>query len=392
MNKDTRIVKIKNTNGDFDKSELEEIARAAAIIKNGGLVAFPTETVYGLGGNALNPDASMNIYKAKGRPSDNPLIVHIADKNDVKNLVSVIPETAKVLMDKLWPGPLTIIFPKSEIVPFETTGKLDTVAIRFPENKIAQKLIELSKVPIAAPSANTSGRPSPTNAEHVSEDLFGKIDMIIDGGSSVIGLESTVLDLTGEKPLILRPGGISLEDIKKYLHNVEFDPAVLKKVDEKNQAFIPKAPGMKYKHYAPKAQITIVETDEYKKSDDKTYYEFITSKICNMIADDINNKLNVGVIATIQTLDYYVKHFNMYLVEENGLKRYYNNEKNITLFIIGDINIKDSIAANLFKVLRAFDHENVQKIYSEGVDKEDIGMAIRNRLYKAAGYNVFKVD
>ena len=230
---------------------MEQIAaKAAEIWKKGGLVAFPTETVYGLGGNGLDKEASRKIYAAKGRPSDNPLILHIAAKEQVEALVSKVSDAGRLLMESFWPGPLTLIFPKAECVPLETTGGLNTVAIRMPNHPIAQALLKKSGLPIAAPSANVSGRPSPTLADHVIEDMDGRIDMIVDGGEVGIGVESTIVDVTGEIPTILRPGYITEEMLRNVVGEVDVDPAVAGSVSAEIK---PKAPGMKYRHYAPKA-------------------------------------------------------------------------------------------------------------------------------------------
>ena len=242
---------------DAENRRSEVMEKAGEILKSGGLVAFPTETVYGLGGDALNPEASAKIYAAKGRPSDNPLIVHIADMEALKVLASEVPEKAKLLADRFWPGPLTMIMPKSDAVPYATTGGLDTVAIRMPSHPTAYELIRSSGVYIAAPSANTSGRPSPTTAQHVYEDLNGRIDMIIDSGKVDIGLESTIVDLTGEIPTILRPGYITRAMLEEVVGPVTIDKAILAEHEDPNLR--PKAPGMKYKHYAPKGDLVIVE-------------------------------------------------------------------------------------------------------------------------------------
>lgn len=242
---------------DAENRRSEVMEKAGEILKSGGLVAFPTETVYGLGGDALNPEASAKIYAAKGRPSDNPLIVHIADMEALKVLASEVPEKAKILADRFWPGPLTMIMPKSDAVPYATTGGLDTVAIRMPSHPTAYELIRSSGVYIAAPSANTSGRPSPTTAQHVYEDLNGRIDMIIDSGKVDIGLESTIVDLTGEIPTILRPGYITRAMLEEVVGPVTIDKAILAEHEDPNLR--PKAPGMKYKHYAPKGDLVIVE-------------------------------------------------------------------------------------------------------------------------------------
>ena len=237
----------------------EELAEAAAVLRSGGLVAFPTETVYGLGGNALDEDAARKIYAAKGRPSDNPLIAHISCAADLAPLVKEIPMAGRKLMEAFWPGPLTMIFPKSGRVPYGTTGGLDTVAVRMPDDPVAGRLIALAGVPVAAPSANTSGRPSPTTADHVWQDMNGRIDMIIDGGPVGIGVESTIVDVSSPVPSVLRPGAITMEMLREVLGEVTIDPAILGPMKEDIR---PKAPGMKYRHYAPRAELTLVEAVE----------------------------------------------------------------------------------------------------------------------------------
>jgi L-threonylcarbamoyladenylate synthase len=244
----------------------EELEEACRILQKGGLVAFPTETVYGLGGDAMHPEASAKIYAAKGRPSDNPLIVHIADMDALEDIAQSVPEAAVKLADHFWPGPLTMIFPKKEAVPKSTTGGLETVAVRMPSHPVARALIRESGVYIAAPSANTSGRPSPTKAEHVKEDLDGRIDMILDGGAVGIGLESTIVDLSTGVPTILRPGYITGEMLEDVLGEVQVDPAILSQ--KMNPNIVAKAPGMKYRHYAPKGQMTIIEGDTGKVVDE----------------------------------------------------------------------------------------------------------------------------
>ena len=237
----------------------EELAEAAAVLRSGGLVAFPTETVYGLGGNALDEDAARKIYAAKGRPSDNPLIAHISCAADLAPLVKEIPVAGRKLMEAFWPGPLTMIFPKSGRVPYGTTGGLDTVAVRMPDDPVAGRLIALAGVPVAAPSANTSGRPSPTTADHVWQDMNGRIDMIIDGGPVGIGVESTIVDVSSPVPSVLRPGAITMEMLREVLGEVTIDPAILGPMKEDIR---PKAPGMKYRHYAPEAELILVEAVE----------------------------------------------------------------------------------------------------------------------------------
>lgn len=344
---------IKKMNEDQINEECIELA--ARILQSKGLVAFPTETVYGLGADALDEQASAKIYKAKGRPSDNPLIVHIASIESLSELSDDVPAIAYKLAEKYWPGPLTMIMRKSKRVPFGTTGGLNTVAIRMPCNKIALQLIKQSGVYIAAPSANTSGRPSPTKAEHVIEDLNGKIDMIIDGGSVGIGLESTIIDLTSAVPTILRPGFITKEMLEETISEVEVDHAILSKNIDKN--LHPKAPGMKYKHYAPNADLRIVEGQS----------SHVVSKINMLVEEKQREGFKVAVIATDETYSMYHADF---------------------VRTIGSRNDKSRIGRELYSVLRECDQEKVDFIYSEGFSESDFGQAIMNRLLKAAGYQV----
>lgn len=333
-----------------------EIERAGTIIREGGLVAFPTETVYGLGGDALNPESSRKIYAAKGRPSDNPLIVHIADIADLEKIVQSVPESARVLADKFWPGPLTMIFQKHEIVPKETTGGLDTVAVRYPNHKTALSFIRAAGGYVAAPSANTSGRPSPTTGTHVYEDLHGKIEMLLDSGSVGIGLESTIVDLTGEIPVILRPGYITEEMLSDVLGQVEMDQTIL----NVTEGIRPKAPGMKYKHYAPRGELTIVSG-----ANDK-----VISYINEQIIEKQKEGYKVGVIGTAELIKEYCP-----CVHKN----------------IGSRNDKAVIARNLYEILREFDAENVDYMYTESFETIGMGQAIMNRLLKAAGHRVVEV-
>lgn len=352
----TLIVEIKE---NFQEKDLErELYKAAKILNDGGLVAFPTETVYGLGGNALDKNASKKIYQAKGRPSDNPLIIHIAKYSDIEKIATNIPKSAYTLIDKFWPGPLTIILNKNKIVPDETTGGLDTVAIRMPDNKIARRMIEISNVFVAAPSANTSGRPSPTKAEHVIDDMMGKIDMIIDGGNSTLGLESTIIDFTGEVPTVLRPGFITVEQIRCVIGQVKLDPAIESLIVDCNLK--PKAPGMKYKHYAPKGELII-----YQGSQDE-----VIKNINKFANEKIAEGKIVGIISTEETRDKY----NCAIIKVIGSRR---DEK--------------SIASRLYSVLREFDDINTDVIITESFSDNDLGQAIMNRLLKAAGYNVVQV-
>ena len=337
----------------------EDLKEAADILKCGGLVAFPTETVYGLGADGLNPKASIKIYEAKGRPSDNPLIIHIASLSQMDVIARDIPDEAYKLARVFWPGPLTIILNKKEIVPTETTGGLDTVAIRLPASKIARDLIEASGGYIAAPSANTSGRPSPTSARHVIEDLSGKIDMIIDGGKSTLGLESTIIDLSSSIPTILRPGSITKSMLENVIGQVEYDGVVLQR--DMGEDMVPKAPGMKYRHYAPEGSLAIYEGSTEK----------VTKAINDKAKELINAGKSVGIIATEET-----KHFYKYGI----------------IKVIGSRSDEDSIAAGLYGVLRDFDDIHVEYIFSESFEGDDLGQAIMNRLLKAAGYNLILVE
>lgn len=348
----TKIVKIDDTN------EESVIKEAGEILKNGGLVAFPTETVYGLGGDALKEDAARRIYSAKGRPSDNPLIVHIADIGALDELACEIPDSAYKLADAFWPGPLTMIFKKKDIVPYGTTGGLDTVAIRMPSHPVAHRLIKDSGVYIAAPSANLSGRPSPTRAEHVIEDMDGRIDMIIDGGAIEIGIESTIVDVTCEVPMILRPGYVTADMIKEVLGDVCFDETVLAHSMVKGK---PKAPGMKYRHYAPKAELTIFEGENEK----------VVSKINELAVKYEYDGLKVGILSS----------------NENEHK-YAHGE----VVVVGSRENEHEVAAHLFDVLRHFDHIDVDVILSEGFSEDSFGQAVMNRLIKAAGHHIEIVE
>ena len=339
---------------DVDNIDMEVIKEASDILHAGDMVAFPTETVYGLGADALDEMASKKIYAAKGRPSDNPLIVHVANEQQILPLVKEIPESARKLMKAFWPGPLTIIFNKSDVVPYGTTGGLDTVAIRMPNHKVALTLIEKSNIPIAAPSANTSGRPSPTTAMHVMDDLNGKISMVIDGGAVGIGIESTIVDVTGDIPMILRPGYINKKMLEEVVGEVTIDKAILGPVSPDLK---PKAPGMKYKHYAPKADFTMFDGDIDKVAD----------RINELAESYIKKGYKVGIISSDESKD-----------------RYRYGE----VISIGSRNNEISISKNLYKVLREFDDKQVDYILGETFRSEELGQAIMNRLLKAAGYQV----
>lgn len=350
---ETKMVKIQDTAEIRD----EELAEAAQILRDGGLVAFPTETVYGLGANALNEEAAKKIYAAKGRPSDNPLIAHISCMEELEPLVKEIPEAGRKLAEAYWPGPLTMIFPKSSIVPYGTTGGLETVAVRMPSDPVANRLIHLAKVPVAAPSANTSGRPSPTTAQHVWQDMNGRIEMILDGGPVGIGVESTIVDVSGEVPTLLRPGAVTMEMLEKTVGHVKIDPAIQ---GPPTADFHPKAPGMKYRHYAPHAQMTLVEGEA----------EAVANKINELVKEGLEQNLRIGVICTDESRSSY----------PDGLVR-----------SVGERAKEETIAHNLFAVLREFDDLDVDVIYSESFSKDHLGQAIMNRLTKAAGYHILKV-
>ena len=321
-------------------------------------MAFPTETVYGLGGNGLDGTACEKIYIAKGRPSDNPRILHISEFEELNPIVREISPAAQKLMDAFWPGPLTMVFPKSDIVPEKATGGLDTVAVRFPNHPVARAIIKAAGLPIAAPSANSSGKPSPTRASHVEFDLNGKIDMIVDGGAAEWGLESTIVDVSGEVPMILRPGAVTKEMMEEVVGTVEIDPAILQKpaADLK-----PKAPGMKYTHYSPKAEVILVKGETTA----------VVDEINRLAAEDMAHGLKTGVMATEETKDLY---------------------KADIILSLGSRERPEEIGANLFKYLRKFDFLGAERVYSEVFSEEGEGMAIMNRLNKAAGYCVIDLD
>ena len=345
---DTQIIQV-----DEQHIQINLLRQAGEIIKAGGLVAFPTETVYGLGGDALNPDSSRKIYEAKGRPSDNPLIVHICRMEDLPYLVKEIPEAAKKLADAFWPGPLTMIFRKSPAVPTETTGGLATVAVRMPSHKTALSFIREAGGYVAAPSANRSGKPSPTCAKYVEEDMAGRIEMILDGGDVEIGLESTIVDMTEEIPVILRPGYITKEMLEEALGSVREDGTMMS--DESGQA--PKAPGMKYRHYAPKGSRVIVDGEEAR----------VTAYINEQLERLRREGHRTGVIGTDATIARY---------------------RGDVCKSAGSREDENTIAKELYRILREFDDEEVTAIFSESFDTAGIGQAIMNRLLKAAGHHM----
>lgn len=338
---------------DENNPEIEKIKLAAEIIKRGGLVAFPTETVYGLGANALDEESAVKIYRAKNRPQDNPLIVHIQEVKELSLLAKNVPAKACELIEKFWPGPLTIIFEKSDRVPYKTTGGLDTVAVRMPDHAVARLLIRESGVPIAAPSANLSGKPSPTNAQDVMEDMKGRIDAVIDGGHSKFGVESTVLDLTGSAPVILRPGGVTREELEKVLGHVHVEENI--KEGEK-----PRSPGLKYRHYSPRAEVFLVVGDIKEQ----------VKKIKELALEFEKKGLKVGILATAQTRGEYR--------QENVLSA-------------GDRDAPLTISSNLFSLLRRFDRMGMDIILAEGIPEKGLGLAVMNRLKRASGYKIIPV-
>ena len=348
--------KIINVQEDRVAEKEDLLRQAGEILKNGGLVAFPTETVYGLGGDGLNRESSKKIYAAKGRPSDNPLIIHIVDMEALPYIVSEVSQEVEKVAAAFWPGPLTMILPKSDNVPDETTGGLKTVAVRMPSHKVARKLIEYAGGYVAAPSANASGKPSPTVAKYVIEDMDGRIDMIIDGGEVGIGLESTIIDMTVNPPQILRPGFITEAMLAEVLGDVDVDKTIF----SNDSKLAPKAPGMKYRHYAPKGQLTIV-TGESEK---------VVGYINEMSREAQKDGKKVGIIGSEEFLAQY---------QADSVKS------------AGSRDDEQAIAHNLYRILREFDDENVEVIYSESFDNGGMGQAIMNRLLKAAGHNVTEV-
>ncbi|MBC2579873.1 L-threonylcarbamoyladenylate synthase [Clostridium sp. DJ247] len=348
----TKVILLNEEN--LDK---EAIRKAGEVIRKGGLVAFPTETVYGLGANALDSQAVKKIFQAKGRPQDNPLIVHICDMEEVESLVKEIPDIARKFMEKFWPGPMTIILPKSPIVPDITSASLPCVGIRMPSNIIARELIKAAGVPIAAPSANISGRPSPTDVQRCIEDLDGRVDYIIGGENCKVGLESTVIDCTVYPTCVLRPGGITLEMLKGIDKDAYIDPAIMKKPSDNLK---PKAPGMKYRHYAPKAPVKIIQGD-LKKT---------IAKINEMVQNYIDDDKVVGIMATDETKYSYT----------NGIVMSLGSRKDMSI-----------VSQNLFRILRDLDDKKVDVILVESFEEKGIGLAVMNRLKKSAGFDIITV-
>ncbi|KDR94802.1 L-threonylcarbamoyladenylate synthase [Peptoclostridium litorale DSM 5388] len=344
--KNTIIKEIDSTNIDVEAIELY-----AGMIKDGKTVIFPTETVYGLGANALDESAAMNIYSAKGRPSDNPLIVHICDMNGLEEIASGISDKARLIIDNFWPGPITLIFSKKSCVPYATTGGLETVAVRMPSHPVARELIRLSGVPIAAPSANISGKPSPTRQEHIICDMDGRVDGIILGGACDVGLESTVIDIRGEVPVVLRPGGITTEQLEDLVGRVDIDPAL----EMPDENITPMSPGMKYKHYSPDAQVYVVSGEK----------DALAEKINGLCIKNRDEGLKTGVICMKEDIPAY---------------------RGCEILSLG-ISMEDA-ANNLFDALIEMDKRKVDIVYAQSFEETGIGKAIMNRLLKSAGYRI----
>lgn len=355
----TRYCKIDSNNLSADC-----LKKAASVLRWGGIVAFPTETVYGLGANAFNAGAVAKVFAAKGRPADNPLIVHIAREEELPGLVREIPPEAYLLMEHFWPGPLTLILPRTEAVPDIVTAGLDTVGIRMPDHPLALALLEKARVPVAAPSANLSGKPSPTTGLDVLRDLVGKVDFVIDGGKAKVGVESTVLDLTVSPPMILRPGGICKEQLEAVLGEVRLDPALAPQVED--CVAKPRSPGMKYTHYAPRAQVTVVMGSSGSEK----------NRLFDRLVRDARCKgLRVGLLLTEETARSY---------GGNMAKPHY-------LEVLGSQHCLETIANRLFGALRRCDRQHLDVVFAEGVHQEGLGLAIMNRLTKAAGHRVLWV-
>jgi L-threonylcarbamoyladenylate synthase len=352
--KQTLVLKV-----DAQQPDIEKIRAAADIIRKGGLVAFPTETVYGLGADALNPKAVLALFEAKKRPIDNPPIVHVENVGDVYRLAEQVPPKADKLMRTFWPGPLTLVFKHSRIVPDVTVAGLDTIAVRMPQHPVALALIRESRCPIAAPSANLAGKPSPTSAKHVFDDLNGRIDAILDAGPTRIGVESTVLDLSVEPPQVLRPGGTPFEALKRVLGDVKLHPFV--EAEKELPVEKARSPGMKHKHYAPNAQVIVVEGA----------VPAVRAKVEELAESYRLKGVKVGVLATDETLAAYRAD----VVKSLG------SRFNLAV-----------VAQNLFRLLRELDAESVDVIIAEGVSTEGLGLAVMNRLRKASGYNIVKAE
>ena len=355
---ETRILRI-----DALRPELDRLREAADVIRRGGLVVFPTETVYGLGADAYNREAVMKIFRAKERPMDNPLIVHICEVGDLERLAVRLPEEAYRIAEKLWPGPVTMILWKASLIPDEVTAGLPKVAIRMPSHPVALNLIRLCGVPIAAPSANLAGRPSPTMPEHVIRDLYGRVDLIIDSGETLFGVESTIIDVTVKPPKLLRPGPIPVEDIERVLGFRIDIPAYARGLAEAEKAI---SPGIKYRHYAPKTPLILVEAESYDN------YENYALKVLKLAEARSSAGLRIAIIASRETSRYY-------------------SSKGFKTLILGSRKNPYEIAKNLFKILRSLDDLDLDLALCEGFEEKGLGLTIMNRLRKASGYNIVRV-
>ena len=340
---------------DSEKPQIDMIRIAADVIREGGLVAFPTETVYGLGADAMNPSAVADIFKAKERPADNPIIVHIANSKDVYRLARNVPSKAEKLIAVFWPGPLTLILKRSSLVPDATVVGLDTVGIRMPSSRVALALIRESGRAIAAPSANRAGKPSPTTAQHVIDDLAGRINVVLDGGPTPVGVESTVIDMTTQVPHVLRPGGTPVEELKKVLGKVALHPAAAAK--RKMRVLKGRSPGMRHRHYAPEAEMIVVEGESDK----------VVRRIKELTALGMADGKKIGVLATDET----VSNYDADVLKSMG------SRDNVV-----------AIAKNLFRLLREFDKEKVDVIIAESIPLKGLGLAVMNRLRRAANFNI----
>jgi len=342
------------------RPEIRKIIHAASLVAGGGIVAFPTETVYGLGADALNPRAVQKIFTAKGRPADNPLIVHVAYFWQLREVVRELPFKARVLIQRFWPGPLTLVVPKRAEVPDIVTAGLDTVAVRMPAHRVAFQLIRAARYPVAAPSANVSGRPSPTAARHVLRGLYGRIEGVLDGGPSMVGVESTVLDMTGSTPVILRPGGVTREQLEGIIGPVEVAPSLQHQASEN----VPRSPGMKYRHYSPSGEIYLVQG-----KDDK-----VVRRILELTEQWQKNGRKVGILCSRETFPYYRRsETKADLIESLGSRK----------------DLK-TVAGKLYGALHRCDLEKINIIFVEAFPSRDVGLAVMNRLLKAAGNRVVK--
>lgn len=339
---------------DHKRPDPGMIQRAGLILRQGELVAFPTETVYGLGANALNARAVRAIFEAKGRPSDNPLIVHVARQQDLDGLVDQVPETARALVRAFWPGPLTLVLPGGRDLPGEISAGLDTVAVRMPAHPVALALIAAAGVPVAAPSANRSGYPSPTTAGHVLADLAGRIRLVVDGGPAGLGVESTVLDLAGPEPVVLRPGGITPDQLTRVIGPVKIDPSALAPTGHPEPGLPPRSPGMKYTHYAPAAPLLLVEGEPGA----------VAGHIRELARDYSGRGMRVGILACTDSAGSYHGY---------------------TVLTAGSRDDPAAVAASLYGLLREFDRLAVDVILAEGIEPRGLGLAVMNRLRRAAG-------